>query len=69
MKRGTHTRTGERGGLKGTRELRQMDLQDGEEKGQMDRRDRRDLQPGLAECICEHTCRTCAGPLSTSTWF
>ena len=46
-----------------------MDLQDGEEKGQMDRRDRRDLQPGLAECICEHTCRTCAGPLSTSTWF
>lgn len=69
MKRGTHKDWRKRWFKRYRRVKADGFIQDGEEKGQMDRRDGRDLLPVLAECICEHTCRTCAGPLSTLTWL
>lgn len=45
-----------------------MDLQEGERKKQMEEETERFADGHLAECICEHTCRTFAGPMSTLMW-
>ncbi len=50
-------------------EVRQMDLQEREGRDRWIEEIERFTDGSSVECICEHTYRTFAGPLSTWMWF